>query len=79
LAELKIKMIESATKVARLRAEKIAKQAGGSLGSLKTADLGVFQITGQNSSEYYSWGGSFNTSSKKKTASVTIRLKYDAR
>jgi|TARA_R110000737_G_scaffold193924_1_gene215136 hypothetical protein len=79
LAELKIKMIESATKDAKLRAEKIAENAGGSLGALKNADLGVFQITGQNSSEDYSWGGSFNTSSKKKTASVTIRLKYDAR
>lgn len=79
LAQLKIKMIESATKDAKLRAEKIAENAGGSLGGLKNADLGVFQITGQNSSEDYSWGGSFNTSSKKKTASVTIRLKYDAR
>jgi hypothetical protein len=79
LAELKIKMIESATKDAKLRAEKIAENAGGSLGALKNADLGVFQITGQNSSEDYSWGGSFNTTSKKKTASVTIRLKYDAR
>lgn len=79
LAELKIKMIESATKDGKLRAEKIAENAGGSLGGLKNADLGVFQITGQNSSEDYSWGGSFNTSAKKKTASVTIRLKYDAR
>jgi hypothetical protein len=47
LAELKIKMIESATKDAKLRAEKIAENAGGSLGALKNADLGVFQITGR--------------------------------
>ncbi len=77
LAELKIKMIESATKDAKKRAMTIADNGGGSLGTLKNADLGVFQITGQNSSEDYSWGGSFNTSSKKKTASVTIRLKYE--
>ncbi len=77
LAQLKIKMIESATKDAKTRAETIAKNAGGNLGRLKTADMGVFQITGQNSTEEYSWGGSFNTSSKKKTASITIRLKYD--
>ena len=59
------------------RAMTIVKNGGSSLGDLKNADMGVFQITGQNSSEDYSWGGSFNTSSKKKTASVTIRLKYD--
>jgi hypothetical protein len=77
LAELKINMIEAATKDAKNRAEKIALNAGGSLGKLKTADMGVFQITGENSSEQFSWGGNFNTSSKKKTANITIRLKYD--
>jgi hypothetical protein len=41
------------------------------------ADMGVFQITAENSSEEYEWGGSFNTSSRRKTASVTIRLKYE--
>ena len=39
--------------------------------------MGVFQITAENSSEEYEWGGSFNTSSRRKTASVTIRLKYE--
>ena len=77
LAQLKIKMIEAATKDAKNRAEKIALNAGGGLGSLKSAEMGVFQITGENSSEDYTWGGNFNTSSKKKTANITIRLKYD--
>ena len=77
LAQLKVKMIESATKDAKNRAEKIALNAGGDLGKLKTADMGVFQITGENSSEQFSWGGNFNTSSKKKTANITIRLKYE--
>ncbi|MEY3742457.1 MAG: hypothetical protein RL371_1361, partial [Bacteroidota bacterium] len=44
---------------------------------LMYADMGVFQITAENSSEEYEWGGSFNTSSRRKTASVTIRLKYE--
>jgi uncharacterized protein len=77
LSELKLKMIEAATKDARERAEKIAVNAGGALGSLKHAEMGVFQITAENSSEDFSWGGSFNTSSKKKKASITVRLKYD--
>lgn len=77
LADLKIEMISKATEDARLRAENIAKNSGGQLGKLKDARMGVFQITGQNSGEDYSWGGSFNTSDKKKTASITMRLEYD--
>lgn len=76
LAALKLKMIENATKDARDRADKIATNAGSSLGDLKNSSMGIIQITAQNSSEDYSWGGSFNTSSKLKTASITIRLEY---
>ncbi len=76
LAALKLKMIENATKDARERAEKIANNAGSSLGDLKNSSMGIIQITARNSSEDYSWGGSFNTSSKLKTASITIRLEY---
>ena len=76
LAQLKLKMIEAATKDAFERAGKIAENGGGSLGKLKNADMGVFQITAENSSEDYEWGGSYNTSSRRKTASITIRLKY---
>ncbi len=77
LADLKIEMISKATEDARLRAEVIAKNSGGRLGKLKDARMGVFQITGQNSGESHSWGGSFNTSDKYKTASITMRLQYD--
>ena len=60
----------------RIRAEKIATNSGSSLGDLTSAKMGIFQITGQNSNENYSWGGTFNTSSKKKTASITMKLDY---
>ncbi|MFD2601926.1 SIMPL domain-containing protein [Flavobacterium suzhouense] len=76
LAELKIKMIAEATKDAHARAKSIAENAGSSLGDLKKSDMGVFQIIAQNSSEEYSWGGSFNTSAKKKTANITVKLAY---
>jgi hypothetical protein len=39
--------------------------------------MGVFQIVAQNSSEEYSWGGSFNTTSKRKTATITVKLDYE--
>jgi hypothetical protein len=77
LAELKIEMIAAATKDANIRAEKIAENAGSDVGKLKNADMGVFQIIAQNSSDDYSWGGSYNTSSKKKTATITVKLEYE--
>ena len=76
LADLKIKMIANATKDARERAEKIAENAKAALGHLQQAEMGIFQITAQNSSEEYSWGGTLNTTSKEKTASITMKLKF---
>ena len=72
-------MISKATEDARIRAEKIAEFSGGKLGELDSARMGVFQITGQNSDENYSWGGTYNTTSKKKTASITMKLTYTSK
>jgi hypothetical protein len=77
LSDLKIEMLAEATDNARNRAQTIAKSAGSRLGGLQTANMGVFQITAPNSSdEDYSWGGTFNTTSKKKRASINMRLTY---
>ncbi len=76
LADLKIEMISKATEDARIRAENIAENSGGRIGDLTSAKMGVFQITGQNSKEDYSWGGTFNTASREKTASITMKLVY---
>lgn len=79
LADVKQQMIADATKDARARAEKIAENSGASLGNLKKATMGVIQITAPNSNEDYSYGGTFNTSSKEKEASITIKLEYEVR
>lgn len=76
LADLKHELIKNATNDARIRAEIIAENSGGHLGKLENARMGVMQITGQNSNEDYSWGGSFNTADKEKEASITINLTY---
>lgn len=76
LADVKQEMIADATKDAKERAEKIAHNAGASLGELKKATMGVIQITAPNSDEEFSYGGTFNTSSKEKEASITIKLEY---
>ncbi|NJW54605.1 SIMPL domain-containing protein, partial [Salinimicrobium sp. CDJ15-91] len=69
--------IAAATEDARIRAERIAENSRSDLGSLRSADLGVFQIIGQNSGEDFTWGGAYNTADKKKTASVTMRLEFE--
>ena len=55
----------------------IASNSGADLGELSNANMGIFQITGQNSNEEYSWGGTFNTSDKNKTARITVKLEYE--
>ena len=79
LNELKIDLLAKAAQDAKLRAETIAQNSKTSLGSIKKANMGVFQITGKNSNEEFSYGGSFNTSSKAKTASITLRVEYMVR
>lgn len=76
LPSLKQNLIESATKDARERAEKIILTGNGDIGKLKRASMGVFQITGQGSTEDFSYGGVYDIFSKNKTARITVRLEY---
>jgi len=76
LTEIKMDLLAKASADGKQRAEIIAKNAGSSLGKLKKATLGVFQITGKNSNEDYSYGGTFNTTNRDKTGSITIRMEF---
>ena len=76
LDQLKINIIAQATEDARIRAETIALESKANLGKLMNTKLGVFQITAQNSSEEFSWGGTYNTYAKNKTARVTVKADY---
>lgn len=76
LTDIKMDLLAKASADGKQRAEIIAKNAGSSLGKLKNASLGVFQITGKNTDEDYSYGGTFNTSSRNKTGSITIRMEF---
>lgn len=76
LDEVKMGLIETASADARTRAEKIARNAGAKIGGVASARMGVFQITGANTNEEFSAGGSFNTSSRDKKARITIRVEY---
>jgi len=76
LTEIKMDLLAKASADGKQRAEIIAKNAGSSLGKLKKATLGVFQITGKNTDEDYTYGGAFNTSSLNKTGSITIKMQF---
>lgn len=76
IGDLKIAMIAEATKDGTLRAQQIANNATGKIGNLRYSSLGVFNIARPNSNTETSWAGSFDTSSRRKTASVTIKLQF---
>lgn len=76
LSDLKMDLLAKASADAKQRASVIAKSVNSDLGTLKKAVMGVFQITGKNSNDEYSYGGSYNTTEKNKTASITIRMDY---
>ena len=76
LDDVKLSLIERASAEARTRAEKIAANAGAKIGKVRSARMGVFQITGANTNEEFSAGGSFNTSSRQKKARITMRIEY---
>ena len=76
LADLKMNLLAQASADAMQRAQTIAESANSKLDKLKKSSMGVFQITGRNSNEEFSYGGSYNTSERNKTASITIRMEY---
>ena len=76
LTEIKMDLLAKASADGKKRAEIIATNSGSTLGKLKKANLGVFQITGKNTDEDYSYGGTFNTTSRDKTGSITIRMEF---
>lgn len=77
LDELKLSLIEAATENSKQRIEIMAKASGASIGNLINSNLGVFQITPINSgTNSYSYEGSFDTSSRIKTANITVKLDY---
>ena len=77
LDELKLDLIDKASKNAKDRIDIIAKNTNTKLGKLKNSSLGVFQITAQNTgTSSYSYDGAFDTDSRHKTATITVHLEY---
>jgi hypothetical protein len=78
LGDLKIEMLAEAAKDAKTRAEQIAKSTGSSIGSVRSARMGVLQITPADSSEVSDSGMNDTTSLDKDiTAVVNIGFGVD--
>lgn len=70
LPELKLAMLSEATENAKKRAESMAKASGNKIGSIRSARMGVFQITPVNSYDVSDWGMNDTTSLEKKVNAV---------
>jgi hypothetical protein len=78
LSEIRIALLEDATKDAKLRAEAIAKSTGVSIGAVRDARMGVFQITPRFSTEISDYGVNDVTSIEKDVTAV-IRATFAIR
>lgn len=70
LSDLRLEMLGEATANAQQRAEKIAQSTGASLGKIRDASQGVFQITPENSAEISDYGAFDTTAVTKKITAV---------
>ena len=75
LGELKIEMLAEAAKDAKVRAEQIAQSTGSSIGSVRTARMGVLQITAADSNEV-SDSGMNDTSSLEKDITAVVNIGF---
>lgn len=70
LDALKIEMLGLATENAKQRAENMVKATGNKVGFIRSARMGVFQITPVNSTEVSDWGVNDSTALEKKVTAV---------
>lgn len=75
IEKLKIDLLGEATKNAKLRANELLKNNGRNLDGIKSANQGVFQVTGDNISET-SDSGYYDTYSLEKTVRAVISIEY---
>lgn len=75
LSDLKIEMLGEAAKDAKVRAEKIADSTGNKIGAVRSARMGVMQITAADSTEV-SDAGISDTSSIDKDVTAVVNISF---
>lgn len=75
LAELKVEMLAKATENAKERAKSMAASTGNKIGLMRSAKMGIFQITPVNSYDV-SWYGNNDTSSLEKKVTAVVNVSF---
>lgn len=75
LSELKIEMLAKATDDAKQRAISMANSTGNKIGAIRSAKMGVFQITPGTSTDV-SWYGENDTSSFEKKVMAVVTASF---
>jgi hypothetical protein len=75
LADLKIEMLAEAAKDAKVRAQQISSSTGSTIGSVRSARMGVLQITAADSNEV-SDSGISDTSSLDKDITAVVNVSF---
>ncbi len=75
LNAVKVRLIGAATRDAQQRAEQFASGSGVTVGPLRSASQGVFQITRPNSTETADYG-SYDTSTVEKVVKAVVTVEY---
>lgn len=78
IADLKVSMLAEATKDAKLRAEQVSLNTGSAIGKLKSAKMGVFQITPLYSTEVSDYGIN-DTSSIDKEITAVVTCSFEVK
>lgn len=76
LGEEKITMLAEAARDAKERAERVAESTGSSIGSVRTARMGVMQITPADSNEVSDYGMN-DTSSLEKDITAVVNVGFE--
>lgn len=75
LGDLKIEMLTEAAKDAKVRAQQIAQSTGSSIGSVRSAKMGVLQITPADSNQVSDTGMN-DTSSLEKDITGVVNISF---
>ncbi len=78
LADLRLKLLADATRDAQSRAQAIAQASGTGVGAVRSARMGVFQITPRNSVQADDLGN-FDTTSREKDVTAVVGVTFAVR
>ena len=78
LSQVRVDMMAAATEDAKARATAIAKSSGDQVGSVRSAQAGVFQITPRNSTDVSDYG-IYDTTSIDKDITAVLSITFSMR